>query len=390
MIYFNRSSNDKKYNITIALDATVADLKELVAAEADIPADRQRIIYSGRVLKDPETIETYKIKSGQTVHLIRGAAPKSTPAPSNTTSSAAAGTSSAGSTTSSTNTATPNLPSSFATGGTVGNPLADLTGARYAGYANLPSASMFGPDGGMGPPPDVDDLVSLLNQPGVRDQFNEMLSDPQTIDMLIGSNPQLQQMGPMIRGMLTNPYFRNMLTDPSTLRLMSQMHRSGPAANSFPAPGPADDSEEPSDTTSSNSAPSATPNTNAAAGLANPNMMNLFQNMMRGGAGAGAGAEGAGAGAPGFPSPESLAEMQQMLGAYGGLGGLGGLPGLGGLGGAQPPQETDNRPPEERYESQLRQLNELGFYDFDRNVRALRRSGGNVQGAIEALLDSLV
>jgi ubiquilin len=28
----------------------------------------------------------------------------------------------------------------------------------------------------------------------------------------------------------------------------------------------------------------------------------------------------------------------------------------------------------------------MGFYEFDRNVSALRRSGGNVQGAIEFLL----
>jgi len=54
------------------------------------------------------------------------------------------------------------------------------------------------------------------------------------------------------------------------------------------------------------------------------------------------------------------------------------------FGGSPPPQ--DNRPPEEVYEVQLRQLNEMGFYEFDRNVMALRRSGGNVQAAIEFLL----
>ena len=47
---------------------------------------------------------------------------------------------------------------------------------------------------------------------------------------------------------------------------------------------------------------------------------------------------------------------------------------------------TDLRPPEERYESQLRQLNDMGFFDFDRNIDALRRSGGSVNGAVEYLL----
>ena len=49
-------------------------------------------------------------------------------------------------------------------------------------------------------------------------------------------------------------------------------------------------------------------------------------------------------------------------------------------------EPADSRPPEERYESQLRQLNDMGFFEFDRNVQALRRSGGSVQGAIEYLL----
>jgi ubiquilin len=51
-----------------------------------------------------------------------------------------------------------------------------------------------------------------------------------------------------------------------------------------------------------------------------------------------------------------------------------------------PPAPADSRPPEERYEDQLRQLNDMGFFEFERNVQALRRSGGSVQGAIEFLL----
>jgi len=60
--------------------------------------------------------------------------------------------------------------------------------------------------------------------------------------------------------------------------------------------------------------------------------------------------------------------------------GLGAATGLG-----SPPQ--DNRPPEERYAEQLRQLNDMGFCEFERNVEALRRAGGSVQGAVEHLLN---
>lgn len=89
-------------------------------------------------------------------------------------------------------------------------------------------------------------------------------------------------------------------------------------------------------------------------------------------------------------SPEMLQQAMQMWGSGamgGGMGGgLGG--GMGGFGAPSPASPPDNRPPEERYADQLRQLNDMGFYDFDRNIAALRRSGGSVQGAVEHLLNS--
>jgi ubiquilin len=79
---------------------------------------------------------------------------------------------------------------------------------------------------------------------------------------------------------------------------------------------------------------------------------------------------------PGMPpvTPEMVQQALQMFG--------GGQAGFGAPAAAPP----DNRPPEEVYAEQLRQLNDMGFFDFDRNVQALRRSGGSVQGAIEHLL----
>ena len=75
----------------------------------------------------------------------------------------------------------------------------------------------------------------------------------------------------------------------------------------------------------------------------------------------------------GSPAPNPFAALFGP-GAFGG-------PGFG------TPPPVDNRPPEEIYEIQLRQLNEMGFFEFERNVSALRRSGGNVQGAIKYLLN---
>ena len=49
-----KSSSDQKHVIAVSLATTVGDLKQkLATAEyANIPAERQRLIYSGRVLKD--------------------------------------------------------------------------------------------------------------------------------------------------------------------------------------------------------------------------------------------------------------------------------------------------------------------------------------------------
>jgi ubiquilin len=94
----------------------------------------------------------------------------------------------------------------------------------------------------------------------------------------------------------------------------------------------------------------------------------------------------------GAPNPEAFNQLLQALG--GGAGNEGANYGnpfdffQGGGAGAGQAAAADNRPPEERYATQLRQLNEMGFYDFDRNIQALRRTGGSVNGAIEYLLSN--
>lgn len=361
-----RSSADKKYEVNVAPDSTVAELKAILAEKSSIPVERQRVIFSGRILKDPETLSSYKIAEGNTIHLIRGAPPKD-------------------SSSSSTSQPAPTVPANIATGVAPGNPLADLTGARYAGYASLPSASMFGPDGGMSATTNPDDLLNMLNSPGFREQMDTVLSNPAVVDMMINSNPQLRSMGPQIRNMMQSPMFRNMMSNPEAMRQIMSMQNAmgggpGSQTSSFPAPGGATGAT----TEDSTVATAGTDATNS----------NGFPNLFASGLG---GAGGAG-GAAGAANPFSALLDPSLLGGAGGAGGAGAAgmnPDflaslLGGGAAAAPQQPADTRPPEERYEAQLRQLNELGFFDFDRNVRALRRSGGNVQGAIEALLDGQV
>lgn len=140
-----KASNDAKFTLTLPLSTSVSELKEKLSSSeyADTPAERQRLIYSGRVLKDSDTLATYKIKDGHTIHLVKSAASNqrqaAAPAQSASTSTP---------TSAAANPAATGVPTNLAAG-TGNNPLAGLTGARYAGFAQLPGAGMFGPDGGV-------------------------------------------------------------------------------------------------------------------------------------------------------------------------------------------------------------------------------------------------
>lgn len=129
-----KTSGDKSHAITIAESATVMDLKAKLAAEdvENVSVERQRLIYSGRVMKNEDALSTYKIKNGNTIHMVKSAASNPAPQPS----AASAPTPAA-------------VPQNMAAGTEANNLLAGLTGARFAGHANLPNPSMFGADGGV-------------------------------------------------------------------------------------------------------------------------------------------------------------------------------------------------------------------------------------------------
>ncbi|CAI0469160.1 unnamed protein product [Linum tenue] len=75
---------------------------------------------------------------------------------------------------------------------------------------------------------------------------------------------------------------------------------------------------------------------------------------------------------PGMPNAAGLELLMNM---FGGLG----------AGGLSTPNQPDV-PPEELYATQLTQLQEMGFFDTQENIRALRATAGNVHAAVERLL----
>ncbi|KAM9917143.1 hypothetical protein OXX59_009536, partial [Metschnikowia pulcherrima] len=150
---------------------------------------------------------------------------------------------------------------------------------------------MFGPDGGMGAFPDPQQLESAMSNPAFQEQMNALLSDPRMLDAMIDQNPQLRSMGPEARQML-RPMFREMMSNPESLRQMMEMGRqasaggmggmgglggfggapgSAGAESEFPAPG--------SNPTVEGSAAATSSDTPGGAPAASP-----FANMFGGGA----------------------------------------------------------------------------------------------------------
>ncbi|OSX66818.1 hypothetical protein POSPLADRAFT_1042130 [Postia placenta MAD-698-R-SB12] len=375
-----KGPNELKLQITIATDKSVADLKQAIAEKSDVPADRQRLIYSGR---DEDVLSTYKIQSSHTVHMVKGAA------------RAAA---------SSSQSATPQALPTMQAGQNPHDPLTQLNG--HMGYGLMAGLNPFA-EMGLNPN-DPNMMQSMLNNPQFLQQMSGVMSNPAILDQIFASNPQLQAMAPQVRQVFQSEQFRQMISNPETLRTMLQMSSlmrggdTGLGAPAFPAPGlpstarqgqqdagtgasPAGAAPPPlfnpffppppaagSTTEAGSGVPPTSPGAaGAGAGMFDPALMQQMLAAMGGGGGAG----GAGAGAGGDPFG---------LGGLGALGGLGG--GLGGLGGA-PAAPTDARPPEERFQVQLQQLQDMGFTNASQNVRALLATGGNVHAAIEYILN---
>ncbi|KAI8351803.1 hypothetical protein EDC96DRAFT_577526 [Choanephora cucurbitarum] len=295
-----KSSSDKKFIITIETEKTVLDLKTAIAEQTEVPADRQRLIYSGRVLKDHDTLADCKIADGNTVHMVKGSQP-GTKATTTTT------------TTPTTNT-TPNT----APNTTPANPFAGLAGMPADSQSN--PFNMFGAGFGAGAlgnsfgAMDPNMTNQMLQNPMFAQYMSSVLQNPAILDNIIQTNPQLASMGPEIRNMMQSPEFRQMLSNPDMIRQMASMA-----------------------SLMQNNGQNTTEPANPFAGLGN--------------------------------APAIDPQLQQRMAALFGGGGA----------------NTDNRPPEERFQVQLQQLNEMGFWDAAKNIRALTATGGNVNAAIEML-----
>ena len=56
---FLKVTGGDKLSLEVTQKQTIAELKAAIATKCDIPAENQRLIYKGQVLKDEKTVEDY-------------------------------------------------------------------------------------------------------------------------------------------------------------------------------------------------------------------------------------------------------------------------------------------------------------------------------------------
>lgn len=172
-----RCSSGSKFTVEADLASTVAVFKILVAEKCDIPAEQQRLIYKGRILKDDNSLQSYGLQSDHTVHLVRGSPPSAS------ANAAAAGT-------------------AATTNSTTAQPVPSVPSTNNGGFGGSGLGSMLFP--GLG--------GNALNENGLTGMFGQGLPELQQVQQQLTQNPN------MIREMMNMPAIQNIMNNPDLMR----------------------------------------------------------------------------------------------------------------------------------------------------------------------------
>ncbi|KAM7261072.1 hypothetical protein ACFE04_026547 [Oxalis oulophora] len=188
-----RCSNGSKFAVKVNLESTVDAFKAILADKCDVPANQQRLIYKGRILKDDQSLQTYGLEEDHTVHLVRSFSPPTNAPTTNTTQTATTPTTPIASND------TSNLGPSLFPG------LGDLGGTAGAGlFGGLPDLEQAHQE--LSRNPNV--MRQLMNMPAVQNLMN----NPEMMRTMIMNNPQMREI------IDRNPELGHILNDPNVLR----------------------------------------------------------------------------------------------------------------------------------------------------------------------------
>ena len=357
------TSNAQVYTVKISKSDTIQTLKERCQKETSIPPESQNLVYKGRILSNEKLVSDYKIENEHTIILVKKHSPAQTTAETKTTTTTTNSNDSTGNSTNNSNTNSNNTNNTnnnnsnnsnvnnntnwnnpfMGMGGQMSDlsQFGDLMGNIDPNELNnmMQNFGMgnMGNMGNMGMNPQM--MGQLLNNPMYMQMMQNMLQNPEMIQMALNS-PQMRQMAqnnPMMQQVLNNPQLLQQMLNPQTLQMMSNMFRqmgNNPNGNN----------------NNNNNNPQMPP-------IDFSQMANLFGNM------------GTGANNAGTTGNSGSTENFSNIGIN--------------------DNNDANVDYKEKYKDQLAQMKEMGFVNEETNIQVLKQCSGNVQFAIEKLLNML-
>ncbi|OII77691.1 ubiquitin family protein [Cryptosporidium andersoni] len=346
-------SGGSQFTLSVPKKLSIKEMKEKVSEPSKIPSTQQRLIYKGRILKDDDRLEDLNAENGHTMHLVRSGGSSAVnaqsgistaPQPQTTTPISNLNNSNISNINPST---TPQVSSNvdFAslagtTGTNFGQNFSNSTipgGDPFAAMMNnLLSGNGFGSNtsfplgGGAANATGIPDFTSLMNSPVFQQSMNELANNPELVRNLLRSNPMFNQLtmnNPMLSQMLDNPEMLRMMLNPQLIQSIFQGNT-----------------------------------TNANSGQPIPGTINSAQNQLTG------------LGQGGVPDISQLSSLLRD-------------PAMSSILSGGTMNISSGRPPSELYSSQLTQLRDMGFIDTDANIAALQETGGDINAAINRLLE---
>ncbi|CRG96185.1 ubiquitin domain-containing protein DSK2, putative [Plasmodium gallinaceum] len=364
----------KEFTISIEPDITVLDLKKKCCDHVDIPVEAQRIIFKGKILKDKESLSTYNVADGNTMHLVRSAIPTKEPEEEKENNKNES--SSNQNTNSNDNLSdlsdNPLVQMLLQSGtGDVNNFNSGTGSGDNLNFGNF--ANLLNSNGGEF---NRDTISSLLNNPLARSLLNELSNNPEMLTNLVSNNPILRNtfsQSPIMQPVLENPNLLREFMRPEVLQAGLQienalnMNNNNNNNNNSSQRGirMEDLLNNLNNFTNTNTSANNTDNNNPNENNNNSNINNI--NSL-------------------FQSQELLQTFQQVMRANRNLANLN-FPNSSQNLDFNSSNVTDNRSPEEKYASQLLSLQEMGFIDNAANIQALQETGGDVNSAVTRLLE---
>jgi ubiquilin len=204
-----RSANDNK-TVTVSSNASIKELRKVVADAFSVTEPRVCLIYAGKILKDEETLEHHKIKDGLTLHLVIKSPQSVT---SGVSSSQPASSASPRASTVSPETSNPAAGPGAAT--TAPNPMAGLFGSGLGGMAMGGSLAEMQTRMQQ----EIMRNPQMLNQLMDNPMVQNLMSNPEVMRSLMEANPQMREV------MERNPEVSQVFNNPSVMRQVMEMAR---------------------------------------------------------------------------------------------------------------------------------------------------------------------